>query len=119
MHLVPWRPLIEDGLVGSKLFITHFKTLSLALEQELRTLVDNYHPATLAFVRSGEGVLTVIEVATPEQAKKVAAELASSRLSTEPLVVVPGDSPEGRDLDHLYTELKQRELELNWTNRQW
>jgi hypothetical protein len=63
--------------------------------------------------------LTVIEVATPERAKKVAAALSSSSLSTEALDVVLGDSPEGQHLDQLYTELKQRELEINWTNRQW
>jgi hypothetical protein len=106
-------------MLGSKVFITHAKQLPLTTEQKLRTFVEDHPPATIAFVRSGDGVLTVIEVATPEQAKKVAAALASSSLSTEALAVVLGDSPEGRDLAQLYTELKQRELEINWTNRQW
>jgi len=106
-------------MVGSKIFITHAKQLSLTTEQRLRTFIEDHHPATIAFVRSGDGGLTVIEAATPEQAKKIAAALASSSLSTEALVVVLGDSPEGRHLDQLFTELKQRELEINWTNRQW
>lgn len=106
-------------MVGSKIFITHAKQLSFTTEQRLRTFIEDYHPATITFVRSGDGGLTVIEAATPEQAKKVAAALASSSLSTEALDVVLGDSPEGRHLDHLFTELKQRELEINWTNRQW
>jgi hypothetical protein len=106
-------------MVGVKIFITHAKPLALATEQQLRTFVADHHPATIASVRSGDGVFTVIELATPEQARNVAAALASSSLSTEPLHVVLGDSPQGRDLDHLYTELKQQELELQWTNRQW
>lgn len=106
-------------MVGAKIFITHAKQLPLMTEQRLRTFVEDHHPATIAFVRSGAGVLIVIEVGTPEQAKKVAAALASSSLNTEPLDVVLGDSPEGRHLVQLYTELKQRELEINWTNRQW
>jgi hypothetical protein len=106
-------------MVGSKIFITHAKQLPLTTEQRLRTFIEDHHPATIAFVRSGDRGLTVIEAATPEQAKKVAAALASSSLSTEALAVVLGDSPEGRHLDQLYTELKQRELEINWTNRQW
>ena len=61
----------------------------------------------------------MIEAATPEQAKKIVAALAASSLSTEALDVVLGDSPEGQHLDQLFTELKQRELEINWTNRQW
>jgi hypothetical protein len=28
-------------------------------------------------------------------------------------------TPQGRDLERLYGQLKQRELEKNWTNRQW
>lgn len=106
-------------MVGSKIFITHATPLPVTLEQQLRTFVEDHHPATIAFVRSGDGVLTVIEVATPEQAEKVAAALATGSLSMEPLAVVLGDSPQGRDLDHLYTELKQQELEVHWTNRQW
>lgn len=106
-------------MVGSKVFITHAKPLSLTTEQKFRTFIEDHHPATISVVRSGEGALTVIAVATPEQAKKVAAALASSSLSTEALDVVLGDSPEGQHLDQLYTELKQRELEINWTNRQW
>jgi len=106
-------------MVGSKVFIAHAKPLSLTTEQRFRTFIEDHHPATISFVRSGEGELTVIEVATPEQAKKVAAALASSSLGTDALDVVLGDSPEGQHLDQLYTELKQRELEINWTNRQW
>ena len=106
-------------MVGSKVFITHAKPLSLTTEQRFRTVIEDHHPATISFVRSGEGGLTVIELATPEQAKKVGAALAYSSLGTEVLDVVLGDSPEGRHLDQLYTELKQRELEINWTNRQW
>ena len=106
-------------MVASKVFITHAKPLPLTTEQRLRTFIEDHHPATITFVRSGDGGLTVIEAATPEQAKKIAAALASSSLSTEALVVVLGDSPEGRHLDQLFTELKQRELEINWTNRQW
>lgn len=106
-------------MVGSKIFITHVKPLSLTTEQRFRTFIEDYHPASISFVRSGEGGMTVIEVATPEQAKKVAAALASSSLGTEALDMVLGDAPEGQHLDQLYTELKQRELEINWTNRQW
>ena len=106
-------------MVGAKVFITHAKPLSFTAEQSLRTFVQDYPAATIAFVRSGDGALTVIEATTPEQARKVAAGLASSSLNTEPLPLVLGDSPQGRDLDRLYVELKQRELEVNWTNRQW
>lgn len=106
-------------MVASKIFITHVKPLSLTTEQRFRTFIEDYHPATISFVRSGAGGMTLIEVATPEQAKRVAAALASSSLGTEALDVVLGDSPEGQHLDQLYTELKQRELEINWTNRQW
>lgn len=111
--------LIKDNMVGSKVFITHAKRLPLTTEQRLRTFVKNQLPATIAFVRSGDGGLTVIEVATPEQAKNVAAALASSSLIAEALAVVLGDSPQGRHLAQLYTELTQRELEINWSNRQW
>jgi len=117
--LIPWMSLIEDNMVGSKVFITHAKRLPLTTEQRLRTFVKDQLPATIAFVRSGDGGLTVIEVATPEQAKNVAAALASSSLSAEALAVVLGDSPQGRYLAQLYTELTQRELEINWSNRQW
>ena len=106
-------------MVGSKIFITHAKQLPVATEQKLRTFIEDHHPASIAFARSGDGELTVIEAATPEQAKKIAAALAASSLSTEVLDVVLGDSPEGQHLDQLFTELKQRELEINWTNRQW
>ena len=61
----------------------------------------------------------MIEVATPEQAKKVAAALACSSLGTEALAIVMGDSLQGWHLAQQYTELKQRELEINWINRQW
>ena len=106
-------------MVGSKIYIPHAKPLPLPLEQRLRTFVEEHQPATIAFVRSGDGGLTMIEVATPEQAKKVAAALASSSLSTEALAIVLGDSLQGQHLAELFTELKQRELEINWTNRQW
>ena len=65
-------------MVGSKIYITHAKPLSLALEQRLKTFVEEHRPATIAFVRSGDGELAVIETATREQAQKVAAALASS-----------------------------------------
>ena len=103
----------------SKVFITNANLLRLTTEQRLRTFLVDHHPATIAFVRSGDGVLTVIEAGTPEQANKVAAALASSSLSAEALAIVQGDSTQGRQLAQLYTELKQRELEINWTNRQW
>jgi hypothetical protein len=106
-------------MVGSKIYIPHAKPLSLALEKELRTFVGEHAPATIAFVRSGEGELAVIETATPDQADKVAAALTSSSFNTEPLAAVLDNTPQGRDLERLYIELKQRELENNWTNRQW
>jgi uncharacterized heparinase superfamily protein len=106
-------------MVGSKIYIPHDTPLSLALEQRLRSFVEEHRPATIAFVRSGAGELAVIETATPEQAQKVAAALASSHLSPEPLDAVLDSTPQGRDLERLYGELKQRELEMNWTNRQW
>jgi hypothetical protein len=106
-------------MVGSKIYIPHETPLSLALEQRLRTFVKEHPPATIAFVRSGDGELAVIETATPEQAQKVAAALASSHLSQESLAAVLDSAPQGRDLERLYGELKQRELEINWTNRQW
>jgi hypothetical protein len=111
--------LIKGSMVGSKVFITYAKQLASTTEQRFRTFVEDHHPATIAFVRSGHGTLTVIEVATAEQAKKVAAALASSSLSTEALAIVLGDSLEGWHLAQLYTALKQRELEINWVNRQW
>jgi hypothetical protein len=103
----------------SKVFLTHAKRLPLTTEQRLRNFVNDQFPATVAFVRSGDGGLTVIEVAAPEQAKNVAAALAASSLSAEALAIVLGDSPEGRELAELYTELTQRELEISWANRQW
>ena len=106
-------------MVDSNIYIPHATPLSLALEQGLRTFVKEHHPATVAFVRSGDGDLAVIETATPEQAQKVAAALASSHLSQEPLAAVLDSTPQGRDLERLYGQLKQRELEKNWTNRQW
>ena len=106
-------------MVSSKVFITFAKRLASTNEQRFRTFVEDHHPATITFVRSGHGTLTMIEVATPEEAKKVAAALASSSLGTDALAVVLGDSLEGWHLAQLYTELKQRELESNWINRQW
>jgi hypothetical protein len=50
-------------------------------EQRFKTFVEHHHPATIAFVC--HGTLTVIEVATPEQAKKVATARASISLSTD------------------------------------
>ena len=106
-------------MVGAKIYIPHAKPLPLPLEERLKTFVKEHPPATIAFVRSGDGELAVIETATPEQAEKVAAALASSDLSPEPLAAVLDSTPQGRDLERLYGELKQRELEVNWTNRQW
>ena len=106
-------------MVGSKIYIPQDTPLSLALEQRLRSFVEEHRPATIAFVRSGDGELAVIETATPEQAQKVAASLASSHLSQEPLAAVLDSTPQGRDLERLYVELKQRELEHNWIHRQW
>ena len=68
--------LIKGSMVGSELFITSAKQLASTTEQRFRTFVEDHHPATIAFVRSGHGTLTVVDVATPEQAKQVAAALA-------------------------------------------
>lgn len=106
-------------MVGSKIYIPHAKPLPLPLEQRLRTFVEEHQPATIAFVRSGDGELAVIETSSPEQAQKVAAALTSSNLSSESLAAVLDSTPQGRELERLYIELKQRELENNWTNRQW
>lgn len=106
-------------MVGSKIYITQAKPLSLALEKGLRTFVEEHPPATIAFVRSGDGEMAMIETATPKQAEKLSADLASSDLSPEPLAAVLDSTPEGRDLERLYGELKQQELEKNWGNRQW
>jgi uncharacterized heparinase superfamily protein len=106
-------------MVGSTIYIPHAKPLSLALEKRLRTFVEEHQPAAIAFVRSGDGELAVIETASPTQAEQVAAALAASNLSPEPLTAVLNSTPEGRDLERLYHDLKQRELEKNWTNRQW
>lgn len=107
------------NMVGSKIYIPYAKPLPLTVEQRLRTFVEAYHPATIAFVRSGEGELAMIETASPEQAQKVAAALTSSHLSAESLDAVLGSTAQGRELERLFIELKQRELENNWTNRQW
>ena len=61
----------------------------------------------------------MIQTVTPKQAEELSADLPSSDLSPEPLAAVLDSTPEGRDLERLYGELKQRELEKNWTNRQW
>ncbi|HSA66000.1 MAG TPA: hypothetical protein VLA67_05760 [Nitrospiraceae bacterium] len=106
-------------MVGSKIYIPSAKPLPLPLEQRLRTFVEEQQPATIAFVRSGDGELAVIETASPAQAEQVAAALASSGLSTEPLTAVLNSTSQGRDLERLYIRLKQRELENNWANRQW
>jgi hypothetical protein len=109
----------KNSMVGSKVFITHARRLPLATEERFRHFVRDQLPATVAFVRSGDGGLTRIEVGTPEQAKNLKAAFALSSLSAEILAVVLGDSSEGRDLARLYVELTQRELEINWSNRQW
>lgn len=106
-------------MVRSKIFITNTNLLRLTSEQRLRMFLGDHHLATIDCVRSGDGVLTVIEAGTPEQVTKIAAALAASSLSRVPLTVVSGDSPQGLQLAQQYTELKQRELEINWTNRQW
>jgi hypothetical protein len=106
-------------MVGTKIYITSAKPLSLLVEQRLRTFVDEHPPASIALVRSGEGEVAVIETANPEQAQKVASALASSNVSPEPLAAVLDSTAEGRDLERLYIQLKQRELENQWTNRQW
>jgi len=110
---------MEDTMASSKVFVTNGNLLRLTTEQRLKTFLEDYHPATIASVRCGEGVLTVMEAATSEQACTAAAALASSSLSIEPLAMVPGDSVQGRQLVQLYGELTQRELEISWTNRQW
>jgi hypothetical protein len=110
---------MEESMVHSKVFVTNANLLRLTTEQRLRTFLEDHHAATITVVGYGDGVLTVIETATSEQANNVAAALASSSLSTEALAVVAGDSPQGQQLAQLYAELKQRELEINWTNRQW
>ena len=80
-------------MVGSKIYIPHDTPLSLALEQRLRAFVEEHRPATIAFVRSGDGELAVIETATREQAEKIAAALASSNLDPESLdAVLDGNS---------------------------
>jgi hypothetical protein len=106
-------------MVGSKIYISSAKPMPLPLEQRLKTFVEAHPPATIAVVRSGDGELAVIETVTPKQAEELSADLASSDLSAEPLAAVLDSTPEGRDLERLYIELKQRELENNWTNRQW
>jgi uncharacterized heparinase superfamily protein len=106
-------------MVGSKLYITSVKPLSLPLEQRLKTFVEGHSPATIAFVRSGDGELAVIETVSPKQAEELSADLASSDLGSEPLAAVLDSTPEGWDLERLYVQLKQLELEKNWTNRQW
>jgi uncharacterized heparinase superfamily protein len=106
-------------MVGSTIYIPHAKPLSLTLEKALRTFVQEHQPAAIAFVRSGDGELAVIETASPAQAEQVAAALAANNLSPEPLTTVLNSTPEGRDLERLYIKLKQRELENQWINRQW
>ena len=106
-------------MVGSKIYISSAKPLTLPLEERLRTFVGAHPPATVAFVRSVDGEVAVIETATPQQAENVAVALASSDVSEEPLAAVLDSTPEGRDLERLYIALKQRELENQWTNRQW
>jgi hypothetical protein len=106
-------------MIGSKIYITSAKPLALLVEERLRTFVHAHPPATVAFVRSGDGEVAVIETATPGQAENVAAALASSNVSPEPLAAVLDSTPAGRELERLYIVLKQRELENHWTNRQW
>ena len=71
-------------MASSKVFVTNGNLLRLTTEQRLKAFLEDYHPATIASVRCGEGVLTVIEAATSEQASTAAAALASSSLSIEP-----------------------------------
>jgi hypothetical protein len=104
---------------GPKIIFTPPNPLTFPVEGRLRTFAGAHPPATVAFVRSVDGEVAVIETATPQQAEKVAVALASSDLSAEPLAAVLDSTPEGRDLERLYVELKQRELENQWTNRQW
>jgi hypothetical protein len=118
-NFIASMPIREKSMVRSKVFITNADLLRVTTEQKLRTFLGNDNAATITVVRHGDGVLTAIEAATPEQANGVATALVSSSLSTEDLAVVQGDSPQGQQLTQLYTELKQRELEINWTNRQW
>jgi uncharacterized heparinase superfamily protein len=106
-------------MIGSKIYITSAKPLALPVEERLRTFVHAHPPATVAFMRSGDGEVAVIETATPGQAENVAAALASSNVSPEPLAAVLDSTPAGRELERLYIVLKQRELENHWTNRQW
>ena len=106
-------------MVGSKIYIPYAKPLSLTLEKRLRTFVEDHPPAAIAFVRSGDGELAVIETASPTQAEQISAALAASNLSPEPLTAVLDSTPQGRDLERLYLDLRQRELEKNWINRQW
>ena len=119
MPHIPSMSQSTNSMVGSKVFITHAKRLPIATEERFRHFVSDQLPATAAFVRSGNGGLTLIEVASPEQARSLVKKLAGSSLSADVRAVVLGDSPEGRDLARLYTALAQRELEINWSNRQW
>src|SRR5690348_13343060 len=75
-------------MMGSKIYIPHAKPLSLGLEKALRTFVEKHPPAAIAFVRSGDGELTMIETGSPKQAEQVAAALTASSLSPEPLTAV-------------------------------
>jgi hypothetical protein len=106
-------------MLGSKIYLPYAKPLSLPLEQRLRTFVGEHSPATIGLVRSGDGELAVIETTTPEEAQKLAAALTAGNFGTEAPAAVLGSTPQGRDLERQYTAFKQRELEHNWTNRQW
>jgi len=68
-------------MASSKVFVTNDNLLRLTTQQRLKAFLEDYHPATIASVRCGEGVLTVIEAATSEQANTAAAALASSSVA--------------------------------------
>ena len=101
-----------------KVFITNANLLRLTTEQRLRTFLEDHRPATISFVHFADGVLTLIETTTAEEANRVVVALASIRLGADALALVRGDSPQGQQLAQRFTELKERELEHNWMNRQ-
>jgi hypothetical protein len=111
----PWK---GDSILRPKVFITNANLLRLTTEQRLRTFLEDHRPATISFVHFADGVLTLIETATAEEANRVVVALASIRLGADALALVRGDSPQGQQLAQRFTELKERELERNWMNRQ-
>jgi len=103
----------------TKVFITNPNLLRVTTEQRLRTILEDHRPATISFARCADGVLTLIETDTPEEANGLVATLASIRLAGDALALVSGNSSQGQELAQRFGELKQRELEVNWINRQW